>query len=122
MDLSIMQCSTRVIGDRNPSYRASDVNVQLPDHDTDVVLFFPNGEKMIVQWRVEGPSLDICLDTDHTVINWKGESMEPAPRDPGFKTKAKPGTPASEHVRKAAQLCIPLPDDYAQEKEKPCSI
>jgi len=80
-------------------YRCGDVDIQLPAYDTDVTLTMPNGEHIVLQWRVEGPSIDICLEKDTDVINWSGTEMTPA--------KAAEGK-NQDHVRIADQLCIPL--------------
>jgi hypothetical protein len=83
-------------------YKSSDVDINLPTHDTDVTLFLPNGTPIVIQWRVEGPSIDICLDTERPVNNWEGDDMKPAPRDPHEGDY--------DHIRMAKQLCIPLPN------------
>ena len=96
----------------NSKYVSSDLAVQLPKHDTDITVTFPGGQSVTLQWRVEGPSLDICLEQDETVICWKGDAMEPAPVDPHHRTSVQGPSGKAQHVRKAAQLCLPLPADY----------
>jgi len=93
-------------------YRSSSVEIKMPHHDTDVALVMPNGKTIECQYRVEGPTLDICLPENLPVTNWQGEDMEPAP----------PVVPAHDadyddrsHERKAQQLCIGLPPVYVDE-------
>jgi len=93
-------------------YVSSDVEIQLPLHDTDVTLVLPSGEKVIVQYRTcnEHPSIDVCLPYDTCVINWKGDDMQPAP----------PPENGPPEVRVAKQLCIELKDQSVWvEESKP---
>lgn len=80
---------------------SDEVTLQLPDHDFDVRLRLPNGEEVEVQWRIENPSMDIILDENRTVVNYKGDELEPAP-----KVKNCPA-----YVRHAKQLTIGFSPD-----------
>ena len=84
----------------NDNYAISEVAINVPDHDTDVILNFPNGEKVTLQWRVESESLDVCLPRNkHAVTCWEGSQMKPAKADKKFD---------EGHVRKCGQLVIDL--------------
>lgn len=55
--------------------------VTIPNHDYDLTLVLPSGEKITLEFRVEGtfPSLDVCFEKQRSVINW-GRNMVPAPQ------------------------------------------
>lgn len=36
----------------------------LPDVDVDVAIKLPNGEKYLIQWRIENETIDICFCED----------------------------------------------------------
>lgn len=75
--------------------------INLPqDQETDVILVLPNGEKIALQYRLEMPSIDVCLPENLYVTNWKGDDMEPAP--------TLDDNPERTHERFAKQLCIGL--------------
>ena len=77
------------------------IKVNLPqDQETDVVLVLPNGQEITLQYRLEQPSIDVCLPEDLYVTNWQGDDMEPAP--------AIDDDPERSHERLAKQLCIGL--------------
>ena len=80
-------------------YASSEVEIKLPVHDTEVLLILPNGEEIICQFRIEGPSIDFCLPEDMPVHNYKGDDLEPALADDPM---------GNRHIRRAKQLCIPL--------------
>lgn len=84
---------------RDDGYTSSQVNVKIEeDHDTDIELTLPSGEIVILQYREESKTLDVCLHGKlHVVRNW-AEGMKAAPRAVGQPI----------HVRKANQLCIEL--------------
>ncbi len=79
-------------------YKFTDRKIVVKDHDTDINIVLPDGEKMVLQFRFEGdfPSLDICFDKQREVTNWI-EGMKPAPA-----VRGRPET------RNAYQLCIML--------------
>jgi hypothetical protein len=71
-------------------YRFSEAKLEVPDHDMDLSLVFPNGKTITVQIRpsnadflpneiYEG-SIDIILPENQCVTNWKGDDMEPGPQ------------------------------------------
>jgi hypothetical protein len=88
----------------------SEVEIQLPKHDADVILVLPNGEKIQVQFRAcdEHPSIDICLPYDTSVTNWKGDDMEDAPPINGHDD------PNCQHIRVVKQLVIALKEESVQ--------
>jgi hypothetical protein len=83
-------------------YTSSDVDVRLPNHDTDVNLRLPNGRSLVIQFRVEGPSLDFLLPGKQHVHNWRGTEMKPARVPKGQEP----------HVHLADQLMIPLDANF----------
>jgi len=87
------------------SYRHGTVAIQLAAHDADIDVILPNGQKFVLQWRVEAPSLDVCLPFNTTVCNWKGIDMKSAP--PAIRGKNSKGT---AHIREAGQLVIEFPE------------
>ena len=42
-------------------YSFAQCKVKIPDVDTDVTLVLPNGEKYLIQWRIENETIDICM-------------------------------------------------------------
>ena len=87
---------------RGSSYRFAEAEVSVPDVDTDIRLVLPSGEKMTLQYRVEGdyPSLDICFDRERETHNWA--------RDMGAAPAVRQGRKLVQHVRKVLQLCLLL--------------
>jgi hypothetical protein len=91
-DLTVKKVATKQVG----HYHSGEVEITLPLHDTDVNLVLPNGDTIALQYRVEGPSIDVVLPYDTSVTNWKGEDMEDAPKC------------GKECIRLAKQLVIDL--------------
>lgn len=81
--------------------------IQLAEHDADLNIVFPGGQRAVLQWRTETPSLDLCFDPPVDVFN-DGPDMEPAP--------AAKGRP-EQHVG-VVQLVIPLLPEYAEKEAK----
>ncbi len=79
--------------------------IQLAGYDADLNIVFPGGQKAILQWRVDGPTLDLCFDNPVDVFN-DAADMQPAP--------AQIGRP--EHHADVVQLVIPLPPEYGESK------
>jgi len=79
-------------------YRFSETEVIMPEHDTDVILVLPSGEKIQVQYRTcnDHPSIDVCLPYDTPVINCQGDDMEPAPA----------GDTPEERIAKQLIICL----------------
>lgn len=75
--------------------------IELGHEDTDIDLVLPNGQVIKLQYRLENPSIDICLPTECGVTNWKGNDMEPA--------KMIQHCP---HYRYAKQLVIDLASEW----------
>lgn len=73
-----------------------------PNQEMDVDLVFPNGKTMQLQYRLESPSIDVCLPTECDVTCWQGDDMEPAKASPEF----------DGHVRFAKQLVIDFDPDW----------
>ena len=76
----------------------SDKKVKIADKDTDIILVLPDKREITVQYRVEGPSVDILLPEIMPVYNWAGVEMKAAK---AFKK-------SQQEVRLADQLCIPF--------------
>ncbi len=88
------------------SYSYIEHNIDLPaTSDVDVNLRLPNGRIMVVQYRIEGGSIDICLPENTPVVNWQGDDMEPAIGLDGFP---------EGNVRMAKQLMIELDPKYLE--------
>lgn len=77
--------------------------IQLAGYDADLNIVFPGGQKAILQWRVDGPTLDLCFGDPVDVFNGAVD-MQPAP--------AQIGRP--EHHADVVQLVIPLRPEYAE--------
>lgn len=73
----------------------------LPGHDADLNIVFPGGQKAILQWRVEAPSLDICFDQPVDVYS-DAEDMRPAPT----------AADRPNHHTGVVQLVIPLRPEF----------
>lgn len=84
-------------------YRFGSCEIKLADHDFDVSLRLPNGDYIMVQFRVDGPSVDIILPTECETINWRGDDMEPAQLVKG-----------SKNVHLSKQVCVCLPFDWIE--------
>jgi hypothetical protein len=66
-------------------YISSDMKVKVPDHDFDVEFIMPDGRWVLFQYRIEGQSLDICLEQNCRTIVWKGQDLQSAKPKPGLK-------------------------------------
>lgn len=75
--------------------------IELGDKETDIDVVLPCGKIIQLQYRLESPSIDICLPTECGVTNWIGDDMDPAPP---VKTKS--------HIRLAKQLVIDLNPEW----------
>lgn len=80
-------------------YAISDVAIAIPANDTDIDLQLPDGSSILIQFRPESNTVDVCLPQNMRVINWIGNQMKPAPKI------------GLGHVRNCGQLCIALPDN-----------
>jgi hypothetical protein len=90
-------------------YRFTEHKVALPRHDADVTLTLPNKDEILLQWRVDGPTLDVCLPKpDHVVNCWYGHDLAPSPPVQGFA-----------HVRQCGQLCINFERGVLVNPDKP---
>lgn len=85
-------------------YQFTEGTLTLPGHDADLNIVFPGGQRAVLQWRLDGPSIDLCFDQPLDVFN-QAEDMHPAP--------AKRGR-AEQHVG-VVQLTIPLRPDFTEE-------
>lgn len=81
--------------------------IHLPNNEMDILLVFPNGKEMEIQFRLGGPTIDICLPVPVSVTNWIGDDMYPAP-----PIKNHPS-----HVRLASQICIGLDPMWLESPE-----
>ena len=88
--------------------------VVMPNHDCDVVLEFPGGDRVVIQARPSNAdvdyngSLDFILPGNQGVTCWVGDDLEPAPQ-------LNPGK-ARQHERIAKQLAMELPGLYEVEE------
>lgn len=82
---------------------ADKCTIQLGQKEADITLVLPNGQEIELQYRLECPSIDVCLPEATSVTNWIGEDMEPAPAHDG-----------QEHVRKAIQLVIDINPEFVE--------
>ena len=89
---------------RSGHHTYSEMSVQLAAHDTDINVLLPNGERVILQFRVESPSLDIILPGDLPVANWEGDDMQAAKPFPGYRRNK------SAHILKTKQMVVNLPE------------
>ena len=73
--------------------------IKVKNEDSDILIVLPGGREVTLQYRTEGPSLDILFPEPWDVNNWNNEKgpMAPAPARIG-----------QQHIRNADQLCIPL--------------
>lgn len=78
-----------------------DKKIKLKDEDSDIVIVLPGNREVTLQYRSEGPSLDILFPEPWPVNNWEGSDMKPAKSPSGNKKDC-------QHIRIADQLCIPL--------------
>ena len=80
--------------------------IELNNQETDIDVVLPGGKLIQLQYRLEGPSIDICLPAECVVTNWEGDDMKPA-------QTATWGCPRpSPHVLSAKQLVIDLNPDW----------
>jgi len=76
--------------------------------DTDITLCFPSGKKVILQWRIETGSMDVCLpDKEVTVVTWKSFDMEPSVAHKDY---------SDGHVRHCGQLVLELGETYMKDE------
>jgi len=75
--------------------------IELGHKETDIDLILPRGQLVQLQYRLESPSIDVCLPTECGVVNWQGDDMEPA------DVVDKQG-----HIRNAKQLVIDLNPEW----------
>jgi hypothetical protein len=52
--------------------------VRLPKHDNDLTVTLPGGIIVTLQYRCEGPSLDVLLSEPLSTVVWKDCDMTPA--------------------------------------------
>ena len=86
--------------DKTPKL-SHDHRIELGPGEMNVDLILPRGQLIQLQYRLESPSIDVCLPTECGVTNWEGDDMEPA------KVVGK-----LEHVRNAKQLVIDLNPEW----------
>ena len=91
----------RPYSDTGGQYQYVKGTLKLPDHDADLDIVFPGGQRAMLQWRVDTPCLDLCFDRPVEVFNETYE-MEPAPAN-----QSRP-----EHHLSVVQLVMPLPREY----------
>lgn len=73
--------------------------IMLQNRDRDIDIVLPGGHTVTLQYRREGPSLDILFEDPQTVHNWNNETEDMSPA---------PTVNRKKHVHMADQLMIPL--------------
>jgi hypothetical protein len=70
--------NSHVFGPDQHPYEERTINVK--SMDTDIRLKFPTGKEIVLQWRIENGSLDICLPENEgvDVVTWQGIDMTPS--------------------------------------------
>ena len=96
MTTKLVSRQSTTIGD----YNTSNVEINIPAHDTDIDLTLPNGDRIVLQFRLESNTLDVLLPQNLEVHNWLGSDMTPAPKVARNKF---------QHIRRCDQLCVQLP-------------
>lgn len=79
-----------------------DQMIKLGNKEADIHLMLPGGQVIQLQYRLESPSIDICLPDECCVTNWQGDDMEPAVA----RSSINP------HIRQAKQLVVDLNPDW----------
>ncbi len=77
--------------------------IELGHEETDIDIVLPQGQVIQLQYRLEAPSLDVCLPEATSVTNWIGDDMKPAPLN---------GRERNSHVHKAQQLVIDINPEF----------
>jgi hypothetical protein len=95
----------------NNNYVYSEIDIELQPHDTDINVILPSGKIMVVQCRVEGPSIDICMGDPEAsppktweAINWIGPDMKPAP-------VVKTGKKHFRETHEVNQICLCMSEE-----------
>jgi len=75
--------------------------------ETDIVLHLPSGKQIVVQYRLEGPTLDVCFPHGEEVAatNWLND-MQDAPKISG----------AGQHERLVDQVCFGIDPKWVEPK------
>lgn len=76
------------------------------ENESDIRLRFPSGKEIVLQYRLEAPSIDVCMpdNEDTSVVCWEGCDMKPAPQ-----------LGSHEHVRKCGQIVIDINPEWVDE-------
>lgn len=82
-------------------YAFSELGITMPDHDADITLDMPGGQHILLQFRIESPSIDIILPEPVVAQSWRDDELTPA--EP--TTRHKKG----RHVLRVKQVCFDLP-------------
>lgn len=77
--------------------------IELGHEETDINVVLPSGALIQLQYRLECPSIDICLPEPTSVTNWIGDDMKPAPLA---------GRKRNSHIHKSSQLVIDLNPEF----------
>lgn len=80
-------------------YRWCDAEIDMPlNHDVDVRFKMPDGNYVLLQFRVDGNSVDVFFPEPVEVALFKDEEFHPAPKI------------RKQHFRMAKQLVVCLPE------------
>lgn len=55
-----------------------DHRIELGHEETNIDVVLPCGKIIQLQYRLESPSIDICLPVECGVTNWAGDDMQPS--------------------------------------------
>lgn len=99
---------TDVMGDR----KFGTVTVELPQtYEADVILVFPSGQQITLQYRLESPSIDICMPKPLPIESWCDGNLTPTVPDQKHP-----------HLTTIQQACIDIPPDWVDEKRRRSKI
>ena len=86
--------------------------IELPkDQETDIVLVFPNKQQIVLQYRLESPSVDICLPQNLRITNWCDDNLTPAAPTQLFFLKNDRHR-NQYHILDIRQACIDIPPNW----------
>jgi len=72
---------THCVRDNDTGYEYSQLGLQLPDHDVDLDLKFPDGRVVVLQWRVEYQTIDLCFSEDDMRHIYTGDGIAPGEQE-----------------------------------------
>lgn len=58
-----------VVDDSRTHYKFVGTELELPDHDFDIRLNRADGTSLLIQWRIENETIDICFCKDEYTVD-----------------------------------------------------